>query len=106
LPDDTSELETRVFVRTLHAWHALESGNFGAVADCYGHLLDLLEESDSLQVWYHGFQRPLYVQLPGMCGPLIRFVEGVTRRIGDQPTQIRAIVNVIAAWLALWRGDL
>lgn len=106
LPLDAPQLETRALARALLAWHALDSGDFGAVAERYASLLDVLERLDSLQVWYFGFKRPLYVRLPGMSAPLTRYVEGVMRRLGDSPAQIRAIANVAAAWLALWRGDL
>ncbi len=98
-------LETRALALAARTWHALDSGQFRAVARCYANLLDVLEQTDRLEVWYQCFQRPLYVWLPGMRGPLIRFVDGVMRRNGDTPSQMRAMAYVIAAWLALFGGD-
>jgi LuxR family maltose regulon positive regulatory protein len=106
LPLDDAELETRSLGMALHVWHAIDSGDFGAVAPRYSRLLDVLEETDRLQLWYQCFQRPLYVWLPGMRAPLSRFVDGVMRRNGDAPSLMRSIAFVMAAWLALWRGDL
>ena len=41
-----------------------------------------------------------------MGAPLARFVDAVMRRNADAPSQMRAIAFVMAAWLALWRGEL
>ena len=106
LPAELLEVETRALALALHPWHALDSGDFGAVAGHYMKLLDQLEEIDSLQVWFHSFRRPLYLRLPGMSVPLERFVRGVTRRAGDSPTEVRVLASVMSAWLALWRGEL
>lgn len=103
---EDAELETRTLGLALHVWHAIDSGEFHAVAPRYARLLDTLEETDRLQLWYECFQRPLYVWLPAMRAPLSRFVDGVMRRNGDAPSLMRAVAFVMAAWLALWRGDL
>jgi LuxR family transcriptional regulator, maltose regulon positive regulatory protein len=106
IPIEESDLETRALAQALRVWQAIDSGDFRSVAPGYMALLDLLEQSDGLDVWYRCFQRPLYVWLPGMRAPLQRFVDGVMRRNGDAPSQMRSIACVMAAWLALWRGDL
>lgn len=102
---DELDLDTRVVAFALHAWHALDSGDFGAVAGRYAKAVDLLERLDGSQIWIHVFGRPLYVRLPGMCEPLSRFVEAAMRRGTEAPSQMQAIATVIAAWLALWRGE-
>lgn len=106
LRDEDQEIETRALTQALRAWHALDTGDFGAVAGHYTKVLDLLEQIDGLQVWFHAFRRPLYVRLPGMGPPLARFVEGAMRRVGDGFPQMRVLANVIGAWLGLWRGEL
>lgn len=105
LPWNVLEPDTHVAALALHAWHALDSGDFGAVAGRYGKAVELLETLDSSQIWVHIFGRPLYVRLPGMREPLSRFVETVMRRSSDAPSQMQTIATVITAWLALWRGD-
>jgi LuxR family maltose regulon positive regulatory protein len=105
LPWEALEPDTRVVALVLHAWHALDSGDFGAVAGRYRKAVELLERIDSSQIWIHTFGRPLYVRLPGMREPLSRFVETIMRRSTDAPSQMQAIATVIGAWLALWRGD-
>jgi len=101
-----ADLETRALAKALDTWHAIDIGDFRRVADGYMAVLDLLEQTDRLRVWALCFQRTLYVWMPGMAAPLLRLHDGVMRRNGDTPTQMRAIAHVMAAWLALWRGDL
>jgi LuxR family maltose regulon positive regulatory protein len=103
---DDAELPERALALALRTWHAIDRGDFRVVADCYTAVLDVLEQTSELSLWYECFQRPLYVWLPGMRAPLVRFVDGVMRRNGDTPSQMRAIAYVMAAWLALWRGEL
>ncbi|HEY5759496.1 MAG TPA: LuxR C-terminal-related transcriptional regulator [Steroidobacter sp.] len=102
---DALDLDTRVVTFALHAWHALDTGDFGAVAGRYAKAVELLEKLDHSQIWIHVFGRPLYVRLPGMREPLSRFVEAAMRRGAEAPSQMETIATVIAAWLALWRGD-
>lgn len=102
---DALDTDTRVVALALHAWHALDSGDFGAVAGRYAKAVDLLEQLDGSQIWIHVFGRPLYVRLPGMREPLSRFVEAALRRGTEAPSQMQTIATVIAAWLALWRGE-
>lgn len=102
---DALDLDTRVVTFALHAWHALDTGDFGAVAGRYAKAVELVERLDGTQIWIHVFGRPLYVRLPGMREPLSRFVEAAMRRGTEAPSQMQTIATVIAAWLALWRGD-
>ncbi|MFC4307808.1 LuxR C-terminal-related transcriptional regulator [Steroidobacter flavus] len=102
---DALDLDTRVVAFALHAWHALDSGDFGAVAGRYAKAVELLERLDGTQIWIHVFGRPLYVRLPGMREPLTRFVEAAMRRGIEAPSQMQTIATVMAAWLALWRGE-
>lgn len=101
-----ADIETRALAGALATWHAIDRGDFRRVAAGYMAVLDLLEQTDRLRLWEHCFQRPLYVWMPGMAAPLARLIDGVMRRNGDAPTQMRAIAHVMAGWLALWRGDL
>ena len=103
---DGADVETHALGLALRTWHAIDGGRFRDVARCYSEVLDVLERTEELEIWYQCFQRPLYVWLPGMAAPLARFVDGVMRRNGDTPSQMRAIAFVMAAWLALWRGEL
>jgi LuxR family transcriptional regulator, maltose regulon positive regulatory protein len=101
-----ADLETRALALALRTWHAIDGGRFRDVANRYSDVLEVLEQTDELQLWYQCFQRPLYTWMPGMSAPLARFVDGVMRRNGDTPSQMRALAFVMAAWLALWRGEL
>lgn len=99
-------LETQVLMRALRVWIAMDSGELHAIAPLYSALLDLLEQVPRLQLWHQSFQRPLYVWLPAMREPMMRFVAGIMQRTGDTPSPMRAVANGMAAWMALWQGDL
>ncbi len=101
---DELDVDTRVVTFALHAWHALDSGDFGAVAGRYAKAVELLEKLDGSQVWIHVFGRPLYVRLPGMREPLSRFVEAAMRHGAEVPSQMQTIATVIAAWLRTVAG--
>lgn len=101
-----ADVETKALALTLRAWNAIDAGEFDQVSAQYTRVLDVLEQTDRVRIWNHCFQRTLYVWLPGMAGPLARFIDGVMRRSGSAPTYMRAVARVLAAWRALWRGDL
>jgi LuxR family transcriptional regulator, maltose regulon positive regulatory protein len=103
---DDGPLETRVLIRALRVWIAMDSGDIGAIAPLYDALLDLLEQAPGLQLWHQSFQRPLYVWLPAMRAPMMRFVAGVMQRTGETPSPMRAVAHGMLAWMALWRGEL
>jgi LuxR family transcriptional regulator, maltose regulon positive regulatory protein len=106
VPLEHADFKTRALAQALRTWIFIDTGAFRAVAPGYTALLDVLERTDRLELWYECFQRPLYIWMPGMRAPLVRFVDGVFQRAGEAPTQMRAVAHVVAAWLALWNGEL
>jgi len=105
LPAEMPEIDMNALARLLHAWHALDNGAIGEVAPRYARVLDVIEASDSVQLWYQCMPRPLYLGVAGMSAPLRRFAEGALRRVGDNPSPLRTVAHAVRAWLALWRGE-
>jgi LuxR family transcriptional regulator, maltose regulon positive regulatory protein len=103
---DEGPLETRVLIRALRVWLAMDGGDVAGVVPLYMSLLDLLEQAPGAELWQQSFRRPLYVWLPAMRLPMTRFVAGVMQRTGDVPSPLRVVANGMAAWMAMWRGDL
>ena len=103
---DEGPLETRVLIRALRVWLAMDGGDVGGVVPLYMSLLDLLEQAPGAELWQQSFRRPLYVWLPAMRIPMTRFVAGVMQRTGDAPSPLRVVAHGMAAWMAMWRGDL
>ncbi|HRQ63554.1 MAG TPA: LuxR C-terminal-related transcriptional regulator [Xanthomonadaceae bacterium] len=101
-----ADIETRALALAIDTWHAIDFREFRRVASSWLTMLDLLEQTDRARIWNHCIQRTLYVWMPGMAAPLTRLVDHVLRRGGDTPTQLRAIGHVMAAWLALWHGEM
>lgn len=99
-------LDTRVLIRALRVWLAMDGGDVGNVVPLYMSLLELLEQAPGAELWQQCFRRPLYVWLPAMREPMTRFVAGIMQRTGDAPSPLRVVANGMSAWMAMWRGDL
>ncbi len=96
----------RSFVCYGQAWAAFAQGRGDAVAAHLGGMLDALERLDDAQAWDRCFFISLLVGLPGARGPLQRFADGASRLCAGGPSQLRASVVHVRAWLALADGDL
>jgi LuxR family maltose regulon positive regulatory protein len=95
----------RAFVGFCCAWGAYAQGRSDAVAGHVAAMLDALEQADETEIWDRCFFLSILTGLPGMRPLLRRFADGATRLTGDEPTQLRAGVMHIRAWLAFAQGD-
>ncbi len=105
---DEGPLETRVLIRALRVWLAMDGGDVAGVVPLYMSLLDLLEQAPGAELWQQSFRRPLYVWLPAMRLPMTRFVAGVMQRTGDvpgMPAALRTYLDTALAALHAIRGE-
>lgn len=72
----------------------------------YAELLDLLEGSDSLLLWWLCLPVTNWSTIAGMPALMSRWVAGVLPRIGDRPLPMRAETRILRAFLALWAGRI
>ncbi|HEX6708561.1 MAG TPA: LuxR C-terminal-related transcriptional regulator [Albitalea sp.] len=98
--DDT----VRPFVCFGSAWAAYAQMRADDVAPRVTEMLQALERSHDPQVWDRCFFVSLLTGLPGMRPLLERFAAGAMRVLSDSPTQLRAGVMHIRAWLAFSQG--
>jgi len=101
LPD-----EVLTFVCFARAWAAYAQGRSEAVAPLVGEMLEALERANDPQIWDRCFFLSILTGLPGMKPMLERFANGASRLASEQPTQLRAGVAHIRAWLAFSDGQL
>ena len=94
-------------VMLLHAetWLAIDNGQVNRVAPLVEEMLDLLEQVNRLDLWYHTTPANRFPGLPGMTRPLLRHAALLTRLSGEEPTTLRALALLVQAWDALWRGE-
>ena len=96
----------RAFVCYTSAWDAFANARTEEVAPMFGEMLAALERTPAPMLWSQFATHGVFVGLPGMRPLLDRFAMVATRVCGDAPTQLRAAVMHIRAWLALGAGRL
>jgi len=72
----------------------------------YAELLDLLEDSDSLLLWWLCVPLTNWTTIAGMSALMDRYLAGVLPRIGDQPLPMRGEMRMLRAFQSLWRGRI
>jgi LuxR family transcriptional regulator, maltose regulon positive regulatory protein len=98
--DDTA----RSFVCFSSAWGAYAQGEMQEVSRHIEAMLDALERSNDARLWDRCFYVSILVGLPGMRPLLERFAAGAQRLTSESPSQLRAAVRHVQAWLALSQG--
>lgn len=94
----------RVMLLHAQSWLAVDDGRTRAVAPLVEEMLDLLEQVDRLELWYHTTTANRLPGLPGMCQPLLRHAALLERLARDEPSTLRALALLVRGWDALWRG--
>jgi LuxR family maltose regulon positive regulatory protein len=72
----------------------------------YAELLDLLDGSDSLLLWWLCVPVTNWTTIAGMPALISRWVAGVLPRIGERPLPMRTETRILRAFLALWAGRI
>ena len=96
----------RIVTLCAQAWLALDTGRTYAVAGIVDAMLDALERTDRLDLWYQTTTPVRFPGLRGMARPLARHAELLLRVAGDDPTPLRGIALLCQGWTALWEGRL
>jgi LuxR family maltose regulon positive regulatory protein len=96
----------RAFVCYSSAWDEFAAARTENVAPMFAEMLASLERLPVPMLWTQFPSHCVFVGLPGMQPLLDRFAHSATRVCGDAPTQLRAGVAHIRAWLALTAGRL
>jgi LuxR family maltose regulon positive regulatory protein len=98
--------ETRVIVLVACLWHAIELGSIQRVGPLLDELMDCLEPSSDLSLWYRAHPVARCNGLPGTARALERYVEGTLRLTEGKPMPLRASAFLQRGWRAAWDGRL
>ena len=94
-----------IIVLNVEAWYAIDVGRHSEVAPLISRMLDLLQTTDRLDLWYQTTPALRMPGLPGMTPVLERHAARMLDRSDDTPTPLRTIAVLTQAWCALWRGE-
>ncbi|MDP3819890.1 MAG: LuxR C-terminal-related transcriptional regulator [Burkholderiales bacterium] len=72
----------------------------------YAELLGLLEDCDSLLLWWQCVPVTNWTTIGGMSALIDRYLAGVLPRIGDRPLPMRGETRMLRAFQALWAGRI
>jgi LuxR family maltose regulon positive regulatory protein len=88
-------------------WEAFDDCRFGELPALLGSQLDLLDQSDSVPLWYQCVPVPSYIGMPGMHAPLQRYVQGALARApAGSATTLRAMARGIQGGLLYTVGEV
>ncbi len=105
-PPEPLGIDDRAFLAMTRTYEAFDSGGLATLGQRYGEVLDALEASDNVPLWYHCVPRSMQCGLPGMNTPLARFAAGALRVLPEMPSPLRAIALSLRAWGELSAGEL
>lgn len=96
----------RAVLETARAWVAAALGPRGAAAAAITAVVDALLEADAPPaLWYQCLPNFRFTTMPGLQGPIERFVREALRVAGDEFVPLRMGARTLTAWRLLWRGD-
>jgi LuxR family transcriptional regulator, maltose regulon positive regulatory protein len=98
--------ETRAVVLVACLWHALDLGSVHRVGPLLDELIDLVEGSTDVSLWYRAYPIARINGLPGTQRALDRYVEGALRLTTDRPTVARALALTQRGWREAWAGHM
>ncbi|ARN20198.1 LuxR C-terminal-related transcriptional regulator [Piscinibacter gummiphilus] len=88
------------------SWHALAHSRMHSVAPALERMMDLLETQDDPALWLQCVPLASFVGLPGVAGPVRRYIDGALRRtVPDTPSPLRVLAMALQGALQLWQGD-
>ncbi|MCE9661448.1 MAG: LuxR C-terminal-related transcriptional regulator [Burkholderiales bacterium] len=105
-PPEPLGVDDRAFLAMTRTYATFDSGRLDILGQRYGEVLDALESSANIPLWYHCVPRSMQCGLPGMNPPLARFANGALRVLPDMPSPLRALALSLRAWGELSAGDI
>ncbi len=84
----------------------LRRGELDRLPALYAQVMDLLEAEGDLFDWWAAAPAVNWSTLPGMARLFERYIDGVQRRIGDEPLPMGAELHMRRAFVELWAGRL
>ena len=105
-PPEPLGADDRAFLAMTRTYQGFDEGRLDLLGQRYGEVLDALESSTNIPLWYHCVPRSMQCGMPGMDRPLARFAAGALRVLPDMPTPLRALALALRAWEELSTGKV
>lgn len=103
---ESLERDTLLIALLGQTWAAFDEDRFEDLPPLFEHQLDLLEQTDAIELWYQCVPIAPYVGLPGMRPLLQRFATGAIARSRLTTTTLRAIAQGLQGGLLMTVGRL
>ena len=105
-PPEPLGIDDRAFLAMTRTYQTFDEGRLDVLGQRYGEVIDALESSTNIPLWYHCVPRSMQCGMPGMDGPLARFAAGALRVLPDMPTPLRALALALRGWEELSAGKV
>ena len=99
-------IDDRAFVAMARTYQTFDEGRLDILGQRYGEVIESLESSTNVPLWYHCVPRSMQCGMPGMDESLGRFAVGALRVLPDMPAPLRAIAVALRAWAELSAGKV
>lgn len=87
-------------------WSTGASGPADGPASCVRRIVDILSTGAPAALWFSGAPHFMMIGRSGMNAALGQYVSMARVVAGDGHAPLRAVANVLDAWLLMWRGEL
>ena len=105
-PPEPLGIDDRAFLAMTRTYQTFDEGRLDVLGQRYREVIDALESSTNIPLWYHCVPRSMQCGMPGMDGPLARFAAGALRVLPDMPTPLRALALALRGWEELSAGKV
>ncbi|MCE4555638.1 LuxR C-terminal-related transcriptional regulator [Roseateles cellulosilyticus] len=87
-------------------WSTGALGPADGPASCVRHLVDILANGAPPSLWFSCAPHFMLIGRAGMNAALAQYVSMARAVAGDGHAPLRAVANILDAWLLMWRGEL
>ena len=105
-PPEPLGIDDRAFLAMTRTYQTFDEGRLDVLGQRYGEVIDALESSTNIPLWYHCVPRSMQCGMPGMDRPLARFAAGALRVLPEMPTPLRALALALRGWEELSAGKV
>lgn len=102
----TLDAETRAVAWLSDCGLHFDRGDIAPVPALYARVVDELEHSDDLLLWWKTAPASAWSTIRGMRTVMLRYLGGALRRLGDRSMPFRGSVHIQRAWCYLWSGEV
>ncbi len=93
-------------VQVARYWSSGASGPAEGPAACVRRLVDILAGGAPASLWFSCAPHFMLIGRAGMNAALSQYVSMARAVAGDGHAPLRAVANILDAWLLMWRGEL